>query len=74
MFKKLKHIKHILIDVLFRKLEHKLQFTTARLITNYNNLTIKLGYYNLRRLLLQFMTGITIHEIIRIHDRIGVTF
>ena len=42
-----------------------LQFTTARLITNYNNydslvITIYDKYYNLRRLLLQFTTGITI--------------
>ena len=56
-----------------------LQFTTARLITNYDNvllqfkiawllqfsktvITIYDAYYNSRRLLLQFTTGITIHD------------
>ena len=63
-----------------------LQFMTASLITNYNNLllhltiawllqfsttvvTINDRYYNLRRLLLQFTTCITTHDIITIHDR-----
>ena len=63
-----------------------LQFTTASLITNYNNLllhltiarllqfsttviTINDRYYNLRRLLLQFTTCLTTHDIITIHDR-----
>ena len=50
-----------------------LQFTTARLITIYDNVFITIYdglvitildncYYNLRRLLLQFTTGTTIHE------------
>ena len=65
-----------------------LQFTSAMLITNYNNVSLQMTiawllqfstiqsivisiydrYYNLRRLLLQFTTGITIH------DRTNITF
>ena len=42
-----------------------LQFSTT-VITLYDR------YYNLRRLLLQFTTGITIHDIVTIHDRANV--
>ena len=48
-----------------------LQFITARLILQvtticYLQFTIELGYYNSRQLLLQFTTGIKIHDIIKI--------
>ena len=50
-----------------------LQFTSAMLITNYNNVSLQMTiawllqfskncYYNLRRLLLQFTADITIHD------------
>ena len=42
-----------------------LQFSTT-VVTIYDR------YYNLRRLLFQFTTGITIHDIITIHDRTHV--
>ena len=45
-----------------------LQITT----TCYYNLR-SLGYYNSRQLLLQFTTGITIYDIITIHDKTVVT-
>ena len=48
-----------------------LQFTTARIVTNhdtgYNNLR-QVRYYKSRQLLLQFTTGITIYDVITIHD------
>ena len=52
-----------------------LEFTTARLITNYANVYYNLrllGYYNSRQLLLQFTTDITIiftTFVITIYDR-----
>ena len=62
-----------------------LQFTTAWIITNYDNgflqfttgtllqittivITIYDKYYNSGQLLLNFTTGITIHDVITIHD------
>ena len=45
-----------------------LQFTTARLIYKLRQRLLH-GCYNSRQLLLQFSTGITIHDIISIHDR-----
>ena len=48
-----------------------LQFTTAQIITNHDNGHYNLryvSYYKSRQLLLQFTTGITIHDVITIHD------
>ena len=48
-----------------------LQFTIGTLLqitTTVITITIYHRYYNSRQLLLQFTTGITIHDVITIHD------
>ena len=48
-----------------------LQFTKAFIITNYDNVLLQFTIARLlpRQLLLQFTAGITIHDIITIHER-----
>ena len=56
----------------YNKRQLGLSQITTTFITIYDSLVITIldnSYYNLRRLLLQSTTGITIHDIIAIHDR-----